>query len=315
MFIPWRPSPIACQTVFALAVLVTSVQVAAFLLSGLYSPAHHLVLLSCFTAILFPLLLLVFQIKRKSRLNIMLAMFLLFPVLAIGDMYVNLGLPFGYYGRLNIVRSYVASLPGVELFEAVPGGDGSFRLERIHLTVGFTNPFTRQDEWSSGLRQDVSFGDGSLWANYREIEAWYAGMMGFHWRRPLDWLSWYNGLLKPSWTPSPSTIGLIWRILYPIIILTFGFVFVQAVRGKVGRRVALPFAVNIVANLLFMPLFAGLRYLPLTAVDILVVLGTIIWMVIAVWPHYRWVAIAQLPYLVWVSIAAVLQLSITWMNR
>ena len=41
---------------------------------------------------------------------------------------------------------------------------------------------------------------------------------------------------------------------------------------------------------------------------------TIIWMVVAIWPHYKWAGIAQLPYFVWVSIATALQPSITWMN-
>ena len=31
----------------------------------------------------------------------------------------------------------------------------------------------------------------------------------------MDWITWYNGLVKPTWTPSPSTIGLIWQIIYP----------------------------------------------------------------------------------------------------
>jgi translocator protein len=130
----------------------------------------------------------------------------------------------------------------------------------------------------------------------------------------MDWMTWYNGLTKPSWTPAPSTIGLIWNILYPIIALSFGFVFVQAIRRKIGWKVALPFAINIVANLAFTPIEFGLRSLTLASLDILVVWSTIIWMVRAVWPHYRWVAVAQLPYFVWVSIAMALQLSITWMN-
>jgi translocator protein len=48
--------------------------------------------------------------------------------------------------------------------------------------------------------------------------------------------------------------------------------------------------------------------------DILIVLGTIVWMIVAIWPRYRWVALAQVPYLVWVATATVLQLSITSMN-
>ena len=74
-------------------------------------------------------------------------------------------------------------------------------------------------------------------------------------------MEWYDNLAKPSWTPFPSTISLIWTILYPIIVISFGFVFVKAYQGKVPRIVAVPFDINLVANLLFMPIFAGLiRY-------------------------------------------------------
>jgi benzodiazapine receptor len=130
----------------------------------------------------------------------------------------------------------------------------------------------------------------------------------------LDWMTWYNSLAKPKWTPAPATIGLIWQVLYPIIIVTFGFVFVQCARGKMPRRIALPFAVNLAANLVFTPIQFGLRNLPLASADILIVWGTIVWMMWAVWPHARWVAFSQVPYFVWVTIATVLQLSIMVMN-
>jgi benzodiazapine receptor len=131
----------------------------------------------------------------------------------------------------------------------------------------------------------------------------------------IPWLEWYQSLAKPSWTPAPGTIGLIWQVLYPVIIVTFGFVFVQAGRGRIPWLVVLPFAINLAANLVFTPIQFGLRNLPLASLDILVVWGTLAWMMVAIWPHYRWVAVAQVPYFVWVSIATVLQLSITWMNR
>ena len=130
----------------------------------------------------------------------------------------------------------------------------------------------------------------------------------------MPWIEWYNSLAKPSWTPEPGTIGMIWRILYPVILVSFGFVFVQAFRGKLPWMVALPFAINLVANLAFTPIQFGLRNMPLAAVDILVVWATILWCMIAIWQHSKWVSIAQVPYLIWVSLATVLQLSITWMN-
>jgi benzodiazapine receptor len=87
----------------------------------------------------------------------------------------------------------------------------------------------------------------------------------------MTWIEWYKSLAKPSWTPAPSTITLSWMILYPIILISFNFVFVQAARSNVSPRIAVPFTINFVANLLFMPLFAWLRRVPLAAVDIAIV--------------------------------------------
>ena len=44
-----------------------------------------------------------------------------------------------------------------------------------------------------------------------------------------------------------------------------------AARGRLPFLVALPFAINLVANLIFTPIQFGMRNLPLAAVDILVV--------------------------------------------
>ncbi len=130
----------------------------------------------------------------------------------------------------------------------------------------------------------------------------------------MKWQEWYLNLVKPSWTPAGSTIGLIWQILYPIIFLSFGYVFLQVIRKKLPSRVALPFAINLVSNLIFTPIQFVMRNLPLASVDILIVWTTIIWITIVIWKHYRWVAIAQIPYFIWVSIATTIQLSMTWSN-
>ena len=130
----------------------------------------------------------------------------------------------------------------------------------------------------------------------------------------MNWLDWYQSLEKPTWTPSPGTIGLVWTILYPIIAISFGIVFVQVLRRKLPVSIAVPFLLNLVTNLLFMPIFSGLRNLPLAAVDILLVWASLVWCIVASWPRVRWVAVAQIPYLIWVSLATVLQLAITAWN-
>lgn len=130
----------------------------------------------------------------------------------------------------------------------------------------------------------------------------------------MTWMEWYNSLAKPMWTPGPSTISLIWMILYPIILISFGYVFLQAYRRMISWRVALPFVINLTANLLFMPIFSGLRNVPLATFDIVIVWASILWCMAVIWPYYRWVALAQVPYFIWVTIATVIQLSILAMN-
>ena len=130
----------------------------------------------------------------------------------------------------------------------------------------------------------------------------------------MTWVEWYNALEKPAWTPAGPTIGLIWQILYPIIFITFGYVFLQVVLKKLPWQVAVPFAINLVANLVFTPIQFGMRNLPLASVDILVVWASIVWSMVAIWQHRKWIALSQFPYLIWVSIATVLQLTITAWN-
>lgn len=128
-------------------------------------------------------------------------------------------------------------------------------------------------------------------------------------------MSWYETLTKPSWAPPASLFGTVWSILYPIILIAYGFVIVQAVRGEMPRSVLWPVLINLAANAAFTPIQFGLRNLVLAELDIIVVLVTIVWSMISIWPHARLAAIALVPYLIWVSIATVLQTSITLLNR
>ena len=130
-----------------------------------------------------------------------------------------------------------------------------------------------------------------------------------------DWSNWYETLSKPSWTPASGTIGMIWTVLYPVILVAFGAIVFGVVRGSMPRIVLVPVLLNVATNLAFTPIQFGLRNLPLAAVDILLVLATVVWTMVLVWPHARWIAIALVPYLLWVSIATVLQLYITFANR
>jgi len=97
--------------------------------------------------------------------------------------------------------------------------------------------------------------------------------------------------------------------------VSFGTVFYRTFTGKLPWIVALPFALNLVFNFAFTPLQFGIKNNLLAAGDILLVLVTLIWALIAIWPHYRWIVYANIPYLLWVLFATVLQLTITYLNK
>lgn len=127
--------------------------------------------------------------------------------------------------------------------------------------------------------------------------------------------SWYQQLIKPSWAPPSSVFGPVWTLLYIGIIISFGTVFLLAVQKKISWMIALPFALNLIANVAFTPLQFGLRSNILASVDIVIIFATLIWAMIAIYPHSHAVTYAQIPYLLWVSFAMVLQFTITYLNH
>ena len=124
----------------------------------------------------------------------------------------------------------------------------------------------------------------------------------------------YMEWVQPSWAPPSWLFGPVWSVLYFIIAVSFGYVFLKVFQGEIPKIVALPFVINLIANAAFTPVQFGLQNLWLAALVILVVLVTIPWAMYAVWPYAKWVSYAQIPYLVWVSFATVLQLTITYLN-
>jgi translocator protein len=127
--------------------------------------------------------------------------------------------------------------------------------------------------------------------------------------------SWYEQLLKPSWAPPSFLFGPVWSVLYIGILITFGTAIYLFTKSQISWLVILPFFLNIAFNLAFTPLQFSLRSNALALVDIVLVLGTLIWAMIAIHPSAPWIAFANIPYLLWVAFATVLQTSITWMNR
>lgn len=126
---------------------------------------------------------------------------------------------------------------------------------------------------------------------------------------------WYGELKKPTWAPPSWLFGPVWSVLYILIAVSFGMVLWSIATGELPRWLLLPFVLNLIFNVSFTPLQFGLRSNVLAMLDILLVWGTLVWLMFAIYPFIPWVALINIPYLLWVSFATVLQVTITYLNR
>lgn len=122
----------------------------------------------------------------------------------------------------------------------------------------------------------------------------------------------YADFIKPEWAPPSWLFGPVWTVLYILIAISFGYVFIKYFQKKIKGRVALPFFLNLIFNLAYTPLMFGLGNMLLASIDIVLVLLTIIWMM-RVAPK-KWLVYINIPYLAWVSFATILQLTILYLN-
>ncbi len=126
--------------------------------------------------------------------------------------------------------------------------------------------------------------------------------------------NWYSTSIRPSWSPPSWLFGPVWTFLYILIAISFGNVFWLIAQKKIPWVVVLPFVLNLIFNFSFTYFQFNLRNNLLAGVDILLILGTLIWAIVAIYPYVKWIAYIQIPYLLWVSFATILQLTITYLN-
>jgi translocator protein len=127
--------------------------------------------------------------------------------------------------------------------------------------------------------------------------------------------NWYSQLKKPKFAPPANIFGPVWVVLYILILISYGYVGILFYTNEISFAVLLPFILNLIFNFAFTPIQFGLKNNYLAAVDIILVLITIKWMMGSIFAFAPWIVYINIPYLIWVAFATVLQLTVTWLNR
>lgn len=142
-----------------------------------------------------------------------------------------------------------------------------------------------------------------------------AGLVGALFMGNKDVSNWYEYLRKPFFTPPNWVFGPAWTALY---ILMGVAVFLVWQKGPANRYVKIAlvlFAIQLVLNALWTPLFFRLHMIGVALVEIIILWIFVLATTVSFYNVSKLACVLFCPYLAWLSFAVVLNGSIWWLNR
>lgn len=126
--------------------------------------------------------------------------------------------------------------------------------------------------------------------------------------------TWYVDINKPFFNPPNWVFGPVWTTLYTIMGISAGLIWNVGWSSPSVKKALAVFGVHMLLNGLWSILFFGLMNPEIAFIEILILLGSMVYytrLFYAIKPITAWL---QVPYLAWVSFASVLNGSIAWLN-
>lgn len=141
----------------------------------------------------------------------------------------------------------------------------------------------------------------------------------------LAWLSslvvtahmpWYAGLEKPSYTPSDRVFGVVWPVLYVVMVLAARLAWNHPMRQKkpLVRRGRALFWIQLMLNFAWVPVFFGLENPQYGLVCMAAVCFFAVLTFLSFWRIRAVAGILFVPYLAWLGFAALLNYQIVLLN-
>jgi tryptophan-rich sensory protein len=128
-------------------------------------------------------------------------------------------------------------------------------------------------------------------------------------------LSWYSTLIKPPFNPPSWVFGPAWTILYILMAISAYLVWKKGFKKKNVKDALKIFGIQLVLNLLWSPVFFGLKNILMALILIMILWYFILHTIREFYKIDKMAAYLLYPYFAWVSFATILNLSIWLLNR
>lgn len=122
---------------------------------------------------------------------------------------------------------------------------------------------------------------------------------------------WYVHLNKPVFTPPSWLFGPVWSVLYVMIGIAGGILWVNR---EVLKKSFCYYLAQLLLNFSWSFVFFGAKKLDVALVIILLIVCLTLLTIIFSWKAKRIIGYLLLPYLLWVSFASILNFSIMFLN-
>ncbi len=139
------------------------------------------------------------------------------------------------------------------------------------------------------------------------------GIVGSIFTRP-EIPTWYAGLAKPSWTPPPFVFPIAWTTLYVMMAVAFWRLWDRVPQSDARRRAMMLFAIQLVLNAIWSPVFFGWHGMRAGLVIIILMAVLIAATIVSAVRIDRMTAALLVPYLCWVLYASTINAGVVALN-
>ncbi|MDO8517174.1 MAG: TspO/MBR family protein [Nanoarchaeota archaeon] len=115
---------------------------------------------------------------------------------------------------------------------------------------------------------------------------------------------WYESI-KPSITPPSYIFPIAWTILFILIGFSIYFSWTNSNKNQ-KTKLAILFAINLIANVLWSLLFFSIKQTQLAFLDLIIIWASTLYLIIFLWKINKKSALLLIPYILWLSFAGIL---------